>query len=375
LSEIILFAIVGLCWLGWCVRLWDLSRKSGNRALAWVCRGMATMALSITLQVTSVVAAIDAITVLDMAGTLSNCLTLISLTCFQCSFLHMIHGDAEATRRVRPQLWWCGATTVGVVVLFALFGSNYPEVLATRNNAEQVPVISASGYLYLLYLAVSVVVLAATSWAYGRLGTRFSLRAGMALMSLGLVVGLAYCVVRLAAMISYQLGLHMAFLHGSLIGVLFRTAIVLDLIAIMLPYAGARLGLDARMNSLQVNRSLRALDPLWDALRRAFPAVVLEAPPNVTPDRLLHRRVIEIWDGRLQLRPWFDPGAAERARASGDAAVEATLIADALRRRASGAEPVEPAAVPRPMVVVDDVAWLSRVSKEFGAIARRPESQ
>ncbi|MFI9380446.1 MAB_1171c family putative transporter [Kutzneria sp. NPDC052558] len=368
MSEIILFAIVGLCWLGLCVRLWDLSRKSGNVALAWVCRGMATLALSVTSQVTSVVAAVDAMSVPDMAGTLSNCLTLVSLTCFQCSFLHMIHGDAEAERRVRPQLWWCGAAVVGVVVLFALFGSNYPEVLATRDSAEQAPVISAGGYLYLGYLAVSVVMLATTSWAYGRLGARFGLRAGMALMSLGLLVGLAYCLVRLAAMISYQLGQHIAFLHGDLIGILFRTAIVLDLVAIMLPYAGARLGLDAWVNSLRVKRSLRALDPLWAALRGAFPTVALADPPDVTPDRLLHRRIIEIWDGRLQLRPWFDPDAAERARTRGDAAVEATLIADALRRRAAGTAPAETATVARPVGVVDDVEWLSRVSKEFARV-------
>jgi hypothetical protein len=363
-NEIALFAIVGLCWTGLVVRLWDLSRKSGNRALRWICLGMIAMALSTTLQITSLIALVDAHSTMDTAGTVSNCLTLLALTGFRCGFHHMISPDTVAAERIRSRLRECAVVVVAIVVLFLLFGSNYSEVIATRDHVEQAPVISAAGYLYLAYLCVSVVGLTSSSWAYARISTRFSLRVGMSLMGIGLLVGLAYGVVRLASMATYQLGLHILVLHGNLIGYLFRSAIVIDLVGILLPYVGSRVGLDRLVDRLRIRRSLRALHPLWHALRTAFPSIVLENPDS-TPEHLLHRGIIEIWDGRLQLRPWFDPEAAERARDRGAAAVEATLIADALRRKASGAPPAEPVRAPRPYDAGDDVAWLNKVSKAF----------
>ena len=99
-------------------------------------------------------------------------------------------------------------------------------------------------------------------------------------------------------------------------------------------------------------RRYRRLGPLWRDLYRADPAIALD-PPAV-PDAFavvrlrlrLYRRVIEIRDGLLALRPYRDPvvaaAARDRATRAGlhgppcDAAVEAAVIAAALRAKAEG---------------------------------------
>lgn len=106
--------------------------------------------------------------------------------------------------------------------------------------------------------------------------------------------------------------------------------------------------------SLPTYRSLRRLYPLWMALYRATPEIALLPPPSRLADVLtlrdptfrLYRRVIEIQDGRLALRPYADArvedivsdlshgthlGEDERR-----AMVEAAQVAAAIRRKAAG---------------------------------------
>jgi hypothetical protein len=97
-------------------------------------------------------------------------------------------------------------------------------------------------------------------------------------------------------------------------------------------------------------------------LHDEFPALALDVPTGRNasfrnPEHSLYRRVIEIWDGRLRLRPHFDPSAAP-----GD---EASLIADALRRRKSGVAVADGTAAPdnRPEDPDAELDWLISVSR------------
>jgi hypothetical protein len=133
---------------------------------------------------------------------------------------------------------------------------------------------------------------------------------------------------------------------------------------------------------LRLWRCYRVLGPLWSALRTAMPYIAF---PQASRPRLagrlrlefaLYRRVIEIHDGRLVLRPFHHPGVAAWVAAAGaaepsDALLEAATIAAALenmrldRRRTDVAE----APVGDPALVLTDldseVLWLSRVAWAF----------
>jgi hypothetical protein len=154
---------------------------------------------------------------------------------------------------------------------------------------------------------------------------------------------------------------------------------------------------------LDVYRSLLVLRPLWSAMRHAFPQVVLMPPaaaalrmPGVAGSRLrLYRRVIEIRDGLLALRPYLPAECPEQARTAAgrkpeqaqpaagrkpeqagpeqeeEAALEAERIVAALRQRSTGRPPD---GAPGRWAVVgpemaDEVAWLSAVSRHFKSLS------
>lgn len=101
--------------------------------------------------------------------------------------------------------------------------------------------------------------------------------------------------------------------------------------------------------------SYHQLAPLWRIISSAVPEVVVpcEDPRTSTIGFRLYRRVIEIRDGQLTLRPYCDPGlvAAVRSRALGlglegselDALVEAAATAMAVAAKNDGRKPGESA--------------------------------
>ncbi|MGW5352368.1 MAB_1171c family putative transporter [Streptomyces sp. NPDC004031] len=100
-------------------------------------------------------------------------------------------------------------------------------------------------------------------------------------------------------------------------------------------------------------RSLVSLEPLWRDLADALPHIVLRADEddddmNLDPGFRLHRRVIEISDGLLELRPYRSKTVLETARRRvyahttlGAGFVEAALTRAALAALRSGRKPCD----------------------------------
>jgi hypothetical protein len=103
-------------------------------------------------------------------------------------------------------------------------------------------------------------------------------------------------------------------------------------------------------------RAYRCLGPLWLALSRANPEVMLE-PPRLRlldawspwrSDFRLYRRVIEIRDAIQRLRPYFDPEPATLGSRSGEqaglpdvefeVAVAAAQLRAAVRKKSAGGD-------------------------------------
>lgn len=144
---------------------------------------------------------------------------------------------------------------------------------------------------------------------------------------------------------------------------------------------------------LRCYRQYRALGQLWSALRVAVPAIVLDPVsrrhlPDLPLDAefALHRRIIEIYDGRLALRPHFHPevpawagaallGPSEEAGANADkktaATIEAAVIAAAIEAarlgHPVGEKPAAPSLAPTELhSTAEETAWLLEVANAFG---------
>ena len=128
-------------------------------------------------------------------------------------------------------------------------------------------------------------------------------------------------------------------------------------------------------------RLLRQLRPLHAALLDTVPeAARAQVPGRAGPRVRLHRAVVEIREAVLALRPYADPQLAAAARKvarpaglAGDqmaAAVEAAVLAAALRAKASGTPALPTGAVPgwQHMPGPDlhsEAAWLVQVAQAF----------
>ncbi|MFJ2954541.1 MAB_1171c family putative transporter [Streptomyces sp. NPDC087270] len=171
--------------------------------------------------------------------------------------------------------------------------------------------------------------------------------------------------------------------------------------------------LAAPVRLVRAARAYRALEPLWSALYEAHPGIALRPskagrrrtgkPALRDMQFALYRRVIEIHDGRLSLRPYYpadvrawlaERGAAGAPAVSGQAAVaalppgcassdavtEAAALAAAVEARRAGLQPpprraaLTAAALPRTGTIDGDVAWLMVVAQAFTALtaAGRP---
>ncbi|MFJ3799100.1 MAB_1171c family putative transporter [Streptomyces sp. NPDC090088] len=142
----------------------------------------------------------------------------------------------------------------------------------------------------------------------------------------------------------------------------------------------------APLRRLRARRTHRALEPLWAALHAELPEIALDPDAARRPalrqaEFARYRRVIEIRDGILALRPYQRAEALDRtvraldgtglAAVDREAVLEAAVIAAALADRRAGRlyDGAPGRAGPTPSArletVEDEAAWLVRVARAF----------
>ena len=388
--------VVGICWAGLLAKLWDLRTNPRNHATQWLCVMLITISLACTGQLRPVSDLVDSLAIPGTTWVLANCLTLVSGLAAQASFLHTANPGEAAVRKVRARLWLTVAVIVGIVILFLTVKSNYAEFHAKEGTAQQVPATGAHSYLYVVYLAVLAAGGTQAALAYAAIADRFCLRVGLRITAAGMAVAFLYGVTKVVGMVGYQLGLLPAGKSAeSVIGTLFTVAILLVLVGFTLPAWGPRAGLDTVADWSALGVTYYRLYPLWDALLEAFPDIALDTPRSWLGRRIpmrnaslaVYRRVIEILDARLRLRPFLDEQVADSARGRieeagipterAHAIVEATILKEALAAHQQGIAAVTPAQTPEPYFHNDtaaQTAWLTAVAKEFQVTVLRPRA-
>lgn len=181
----------------------------------------------------------------------------------------------------------------------------------------------------LAYLAWALGGASLLCWRFGRRAAPGFLRTGLMLVGAGTTIGFGYIALKVAVLMAWfsSPSIELVRTDAVLESIILATAIGLIATGCMWEPLSSR-GV-AAVDAVRDWRSLRRLYPLWQALGDAVPSIVLAQenakPPGTRPSprhlRLqLVRRVVEIRDGQLALRPYADPATASAAQMAVDRA-------------------------------------------------------
>ncbi|MGQ4448152.1 MAB_1171c family putative transporter [Streptomyces griseus] len=381
-------AVVLLCFAAYWVRGRGGHRPTGTWAMAAL---LTSFALAFASYAPAVERAVESV-VPHVARLLSNTFTLTAATSV-LAFLFQLNLDRErAHRQIRLRVIALALSVAGMTVFFVA------EQLTGRN-----PVLYACYVLiYISFLAYTAKDFLLQTWAHSQRSTRRSQRWGLRTTSVGCGFALVYAAYKLFALVSSGLGLGLVPDHARCSTPLtpFRCAfsVTAPAVAVLLITVGLTLpALLWPLSQLRRRRweraSFTALEPLWREVTSAVPEVVLDPGDTEVDahdlDFHLHRRVIEINDCVLALRPYRrasvrDAAAAGTARRGtadtpeGEAEVEAAVIAAAVDAKRAGlpldGDEAPPAAGTRSRKgdLPAETAWLLLVAEAY---ARRPATE
>ncbi|MFD3514824.1 MAB_1171c family putative transporter [Streptomyces sp. NPDC058657] len=241
------------------------------------------------------------------------------------------------------------------------------------------PVFQAYLLLYMCTYTAAEIYLARVCWKSAKEISDPWIRRGLRLIAVGAVVTLGYSGIRLCAILGAEFGFSvrpvepLAWICGDI-------GATLTQLGYLTPIVATRL-VDP-LRARRERRQYRRLETLWQAVSAAEPSIVLVKPAADSRDLSfdLYRRVVEIRDAQIRLRPYLAPSAraaaetrrspAWLARQHHVAAVTADQIRSALIQRQQ--EPVDNPATYADAVLnfpspQKDLRHLVRVARYFTA--------
>lgn len=302
----------------------------------------------------------------------------------------------QALRRV------AASTAAVLVVLMAMTVLFFLSNRVHAGNHNFVHWYASSSY-FDVYLVIYLVTYGATNIEITRLCLRFArlmseswLRTGLRTTAIGALVSLVYVADRLIDVSVAHFGVSLA-AWDPLPEAAASVGAMLIMLGMTMHMWGPRItSLAKRYRRLRAYRRIR---PLWAALYRRDPGIVLDAPAvglaraRAIPfmlrnfDYRVSRRVVEVRDGILALHPYLDADTARCAREyvshaavpdnEFEAAVEAEEIRTALERSSQpdatpGLSPHSVEMNTAPDDLDAELVWLSTIAKYFNAPRRRP---
>ena len=374
-------AVVAWSVLGY--RLRHLRREPGNVFLRLFCLTTLIVAATFTVALPPVLSRLEQAT-----GVLAIWYTgLIVVGCpiELLTFLAWTHPPSIAWRRIRPQFVLSGITLAAMAILDirGAAGTRRLDIAAHAQAPEllygTVGYVRDAMLLYLGYLAVSAGYSAHLTWQQASVADRRWLGRGLRVIA----TSCAMAVVMSLGFIIMFVGLRW---HAPVTQIEAAATAVAG--AGMLT---AAVGVTMPTWGLWVDRYLayHRLFPLWLATYLTFPTLILNPPAIVWLNRWLpwninfrlYRRVVEIRDGWLALRPYISQQTVEHARHLAElsgltgvdlhAAVAAHTLAIALHDKALGrtaAHDQSPTTEYGGEELTDEVEWLLKVTSAFTRI-------
>lgn len=251
----------------------------------------------------------------------------------------------------RSRTWFRLIAVAAAVAAMAVFFTLAPlDTTLTREFTTvygDAPWMPEYMLVYLGYFVIALVDILRLSWRFARLTRQRFLSLGLRLVGYGAVFGLAYCVEKAFYVATRNAGWEPIppAVQEQMSPLLTGPGCVLILIGFTIPSWGPRVA--AAGTWWRRLRTYHRLYPMWELLSRATPEIALD-PGQIHRGAVrdieyrLVRLVVEIRDGWLALRPWFDARVARDAGGDGDPdRVQAAVLAAAVRAKARGAEPDE----------------------------------
>jgi hypothetical protein len=330
--------------LAWGVLLWLRPGRAPGRRLVRLCVfGLAVEQTALTPVVVNFTPTVGLGSIERLVGHLALLFALWA----GAQILLRLHGYED---RARAHTAWAIFAGAVMCLLFALTPDLFP----------QSPWVMEYCIAYCVAVLPEFTVIARLCLRDARKAPDWIMRLGLGLVVIGIVAGAAYMVSRTVVAISARAPIDFSFGKGYLLSKALPTA------AHLLVLAGVSVPAIAEWSRRY--RRYRRLGPLWLALYRAEPAIALEPPGLITvfPTRLqLYRRVIEIRDGLLAIRP-YRPATADGFED------EAAEIAAALRARENGTPlPAAGVTVSGGDDLGSDTEYLCRLADAYQKIAKR----
>ncbi|MDV6013395.1 MAB_1171c family putative transporter [Haloechinothrix sp. LS1_15] len=340
-----LYSLCACC--GWLAAAYKLaaSRRSTDPALTWVCLSFALLGVVFTAALPPVH---DWLARHTGFADLSILLILLCVVAFstttQIMLLVWTRLEDQLHRRIRNRLIALGCVAVTMTALFLAAGTGARSITGVGSGMAGA-LYAACLLLYLVTLILGMLAIVRLGVRYARMTASPLVARGLRLAATGAALVLAYCVYRLADVVASWTGL------GSWIGadvarpeptpaLVAAGGALLITLGLTLPSWGEQLVAVAEYGK-------RYLD--YQRTHRLWRVVALQANPEVVLDRTAahplrrfspagldfraYRRIIELADARLALRPY---AAATGVCVPGQAAVPA--IAAAELRAAVGAK-------------------------------------
>jgi hypothetical protein len=378
-----------VAWIAVLVRAPGTWRRSGSPARRALWLALLFLALGWILRVPAGYRALDEFThVGNLAQVVGDGLALATA----CAILAMLifqtsSGSDKASRRVLVRIGVLGVVLVAMGVSFDVAPLNR-ETFEFVTTYRTTPGFLAYELPYLAFLSYAFYDLTRLCRRYAQLSDRRYLKAGMRLIQAAGVLGIVYVMLRIAYLVAVQVAPTVDLSAYEPVSKLIVAVLsILAIVGAVLPAAGPR---------VENYRAHRELYPLWSAMHKAEPAIALDAPQSAGRDRLrvrdlgyrLHRRVIEIRDGQLALRPYRRTDVALAARRHGqqrqlsgedlEATVEAATLSAAVKDKAAGrgAPPGSSARTSSGGTrLSEEISWLRKVSRSFRTAGDNEESR
>ncbi|MFC4035793.1 MAB_1171c family putative transporter [Streptomyces polygonati] len=367
------------CLLAVAAGYWILGRGTPRPAGTWAMGSLlASFALAFASYAPLFENAVEAV-VPDVARLLSNSASLAAATSVVAVSFQLNLESAEARRRIRLRLLLLAASVFGMTVLFA-----YEQV---THRSPQVYALYLLAFI--TYLGFAIIDFLQQALRQSKSTRRTSVRLGLRLAAAGCLFALVYAAYKVMVLVSLGLGFHLIPDHqhcSTLTSSPCVFSVTSPALAVLLICVGLTLPAvvypvsQARRRRWEV-RSFEALGPLWQDLSAAMPEIVLPAEDvnanaSTDADFLLQRRVIEISDGILALRPYRSRKVLETAQRTTDAVtedpaatIEAAVVKAALAAMKAGllAEEVAlpPTEAPSRKDLREETQWLLQVASAY----------
>jgi hypothetical protein len=336
---------------------------------------------------------LDAWTGLPESNTLiSMCLVV----CYSASALVLLQVWSYVPEQARKcgKITVCAAAVVLVAMITLFLRSDTAHHHQQSFAAWYGGSVEYEAYLliYLMTYTVAEVEVIRLCRRYAKLTSRSWLRTGLNTTTVGAAIGLLYALTRLADVAAAHAGVDIS-RYEAVAEVGAGLGALIVMIGLTLHWWGPRISTLARRARRVIGYA--RLRPLWARFYTLDPSIAFDdrhransvpalgrarTAKRVLLDTEYHvgRRVVEILDGILTLRPYQDPDFAERSRAyytrhgligdDLDAAVTAAGIHAALEARDAAPrrdQPSSAAAEKSPADLDAELVWLLKVTRHF----------